>query len=407
MVAVAKQAVVCPVGCGSAHRYHSNVVNQEHNQREDGQAQPAVGHDLIDLIRGGQRTGALLLVAGLDDVRNVHIPLAGDDGLGIVVRLLLGGLDIGFDVGQGVLGDVHLSQDLVVTLEDLDGVPALLFLGHIVQDRLLDVGNGVLHRAGEGVHGNSLGAGRGLDGSLGSFLNAGAPQSGDLHNLTAQLTAQLGHIDLVACLLDQIHHVDGHHNGDAQLGQLGGQVQVPLQVGAVDDVQDGIGALADQIVTGHHFLQSVGGQGVNAGQVGDDHIIVLFQLAFLFLNGNTGPVADELVGTGQGIEQRGLATVGVACQSNPNGLVFHVTYETSLLYFHHFGISLPDGQLIAADVQLDGVTQRRHLADRHVYTLGQAHIHDPAAHSAFAVDLDHLDGGADGNFSQRFHSISS
>ena len=131
----------------------------------------------------------------------------------------------------------------------------------------------------------------------------------------------------VAGLLDQIHHVDGHHDGDAQLGQLGGQVQVALQVGAVDDVQDGIGALTDQVITGDHFLQRVGGQGVNAGQVGDDHIIVLFQLAFFFLNGNAGPVADELIGAGQGIEQCGLATVGVARQGNPNGLVFHLSCE--------------------------------------------------------------------------------
>ena len=226
-----------------------------------------------------------------------------------------------------ILGNVQLGQDLVVTLEDLDGVPALLLLRQIMEHCLLDVGNGMLHRAGEGVHRHGLGTTSGLDGNLGSLLNTGALQSGDLNHLAAKLTVELLNVDLVSVLFDQVHHVDGHHHGDAQLRQLGGQVQVPLQVGAIDDVQNGIRALADQIITGNHFLQGVGGQGINAGKVGDDHIIVTLQLALLLLNGNAGPVTNELVGAGQGIEQGRLAAVGVASQGNSNGFVFH--FQTS------------------------------------------------------------------------------
>ena len=43
-----------------------------------------------------------------------------------------------------------------------------------------------------------------------------------------------------------------------QLHQLRGQVEVALQVGAGDDVQDGVGALADQVVPRHHFFQRIG-----------------------------------------------------------------------------------------------------------------------------------------------------
>ena len=128
--------------------------------------------------------------------------------------------------------------------------------------------------------------------------------------------AQLINIDLVAVLADNVHHVDGDDHGDTQLGQLGGQVQVPLQVGAVDDVQDGIRPLLDQVVPGHHFLHGVRRQGINAGQVGDGHIGMLFQLTFLFLHRNAGPVAHELVGTGEGIEQGGFAAVWVARKGN-------------------------------------------------------------------------------------------
>ena len=321
--AIAEHTVVGPVGSGCAHAYHSDPVDQEHNDGKDGQPQPAVGDDAVDLIRGRQRTLVLLLIAALDDLGDVDIALVGDDALGVVVQLLLGGLDIGLDVGHGLGGDAQLGQHLVVALKDLDGVPALLLLGHAVDSSLLDVGDGVLHGAGEGVHGNGLGALGGGDGSLGGLHNAGALQGGDLHDLAAQLAGQLGHVDLVAVLLDDIHHVDGDDNGDTQLGQLRGQVQVTLQVRTIDDVQDGVGTLVDQVVTGHHFLQRVGGQGVNTGQVHDGHVVVLLQLAFLLLHRNAGPVAHELVRAGQRIEQRGFTGVRVARKGNFN-LLFHI-----------------------------------------------------------------------------------
>ena len=222
MPAVAEQAVVCPVGSGSAHADHGDVVNQEHDNCEDGQTQPAIGHNLIDLIGGGQLTGGVLLVAALDNLADVDVALVGDDALGVVVQLLLGSFDVGLDVRHGLLGQTQLLHHLVVTLEDLDGVPTLLLLGHAVNGGFLDVGNGVLHRAGEGVHGNGLAVLCGVDRSLGSSHNAVALQSGDLNDLAPQRLGQLVDIDLVAVLADDIHHIDGDDHGDSQLGQLGG-----------------------------------------------------------------------------------------------------------------------------------------------------------------------------------------
>ncbi len=222
MPAVAEQAVVCPVGSGSAHTDHRDVVNQEHDDRKNGKTQPAVRHNFIDLIGGGQLTGRVLLVAALDDLADVDVTLVGDDALGVVVQLLLGGGDVGLNVGHGLLRQVQLLHHLVVPLEDLDGVPALLLLGQAVDGRFLDVGNGVLYGAGEGVHGNGLAVLRGVDGSLGSGHNTVALQGGDLNDLAAQRLGQLVDVDLVTVLADDIHHVDGDDHGDAQLGQLGG-----------------------------------------------------------------------------------------------------------------------------------------------------------------------------------------
>ena len=325
MPAVAEHAVVGPVGSGGAHSHHGDPVHQEHDQCENGQAQPAVGHDAVDLIGSGQLAfGLLLLVAALDDLGDIDIALVGDDALRVVIQLLFGSLDVLLDVAHDGGVDLQLLQHLVVTLEDLDGVPALLLLGHVMYSGLLDVGDGVLHGAGEGVHGDGLGVAGSLHSSLCGGHDAVTLQGGDLHHLAAQLAAELSHVDLVAVLADHVHHIDGDDNGDTQLGQLSGQVEVALQVGTVNDVQDGIGALIDQIVTGNHFLQRVGGQGVDAGQVHDDHILVLLQTALFLLHGDAGPVTNELVGAGQRIEQRGLTAVGVARQRDLD-LFFHMS----------------------------------------------------------------------------------
>ena len=324
MPAIAEHAIVGPIRSGCAHTHHGDPVYQEHYHGEDGQAQPAIGDDFVDFVGCRQSARVLFLIAALNKLGNVDVTLTGDDALGVIVQLLLGVLDVLLNVGHNVLGDAQLGEDLVVPLKDLNGVPALLLLRHVVHGGLLNVGNGVLHGAGEGVHGHGLAAVGGPDSLLGRQHHAVALQSGDLHHLAAQLPGQLLGIDAVAVLLHHIHHVDGHYHRDAQLGELGGQIEVTLQVGAVDDVQDGIGALLDEVVTGYHLLQGVGGQRIDARQVHDDYIFVFFQLAFLLLHRNAGPVTNKLVGAGESVEKGGFAAVGVARQRDLD-LFIHVS----------------------------------------------------------------------------------
>ena len=184
------------------------------------------------------------------------------------------------------------------------------------------MGNGVLHAAGEHVgqllFGLSLGALGGPHTALGGLHAALVFQGAHLHHVAAQGLAQLFQIDFIPVFAHQVNHVHGNHHGDAQLDELGGQVQVALDVGAVHNVQNGIGLLVYQIAPGHHLLQGVGGQGIDAGQVLDDHVLVPFQATLFFLHGDAGPVAHVLAGAGQGIEQGGFAAVRVARQRDFN-----------------------------------------------------------------------------------------
>ena len=318
MPAVAEQAVVRPVGRPGADRRNGDIVNKAHDQGKDRQSQPAVRDHAVDLIGGGELAGVLLLVAALHQGGDIDIALVRDDALGIVVQLLLGSLDVLFDMRLHVGRELELRHGLLVALEDLDGVPALLLLRHLMHSDLFDVGQRMLDRTGERVHRNGLRALGGLDGSLGGFHDTGALQGRDLDDLAAKLTGQLCGVDLIAVLADDVHHVDGDDDRDAQLGELRGEVQVALEVRAVDDVQDRIGTLADQVVTGDDLFQRVRGQGVDTGKVGDRHTVVLLELAFLLFHGDAGPVANELVRTGQRVEQRRLAAVRVARKGNSN-----------------------------------------------------------------------------------------
>ena len=305
------------VGDGSTHR---QGVHQVHDDCEDGQSQHTVGDDLVDLIGNGQVLDAgLLLDSLIDDTVDVCVTLVGDDALGVIVHLSLAVLDVLVDVSDQVGGELQLIHDLVVALEQLDSVPAQEAFIDFALDGLLDVSDGVLNAAGEDV-----GQLAGLaclcssHSSLCSSLGAFALQCADLNSLAAQLGAQLLQVDLIAVLAAEVDHVDSHDHGDAQLDELSGQVQVALDVGAINDVQDGIGLLLDQISTGDDLFQSVRRQGVDTGQVLDDDILLALQLAFLLLDGNAGPVADVLIRAGQIVEQGSLTTVRVAGQCNFN-----------------------------------------------------------------------------------------
>ena len=212
----------------------------------------------------------------------------------------------------GSLRNIQLFQDFVITLEDLDGVPSLLLFRLVVQASLFDMCNSVFYTAAELVlrhHGNL--ALSNLHCLLGSLVNAGAFQCGDLNNLAAQFLCQLVDADLVAVLADNVHHVDGYHYRNAQLHQLCGEVQVTFQVGTVDDVQNGIRTFLDQIVSGNNLFQGVRRKGVDTRQVCDDNIFMTFQLTFLFFYGYTRPVTNELVRTCQCVEQCGFTSVRV------------------------------------------------------------------------------------------------
>ena len=125
-------------------------------------------------------------------------------------------------------GDVQLSQYLVISLKDFNGIPPLLLLRQVMDSRLLNVGQGVFHRASKGMHRNRLARGSGLHCGLCRFLDTGSFQRGNFIDRTAQLPGKFLDVDLIPVFLHDVHHVHGKDHGNAQLGKLGGKVEISL-----------------------------------------------------------------------------------------------------------------------------------------------------------------------------------
>ncbi len=314
---VTEDTVVYAVGEDAADGSNRYVVNDPHYQREDRQSEDTVGNDVVDLIGSG-KTALLLLDAVLYKTADVLIASVGDDGLSVVVELFLNSGDELFHLRQNVLAEREASQNLAVALEQLDGKPAALCRLGYVCDQLFDLSQRVLDVLGELALCRSVLCRSSLLCCLDELLGALALDGCGLYDRNAELLGELLDVDHVAALLDNIHHVQRDNDRNAHFKQLGGQVQVTLDVGRIDEVHDGVRLLVYEVVACYDLLERVRRQRVNTRQVSDGDFLVGLELAFLLLDRNARPVTDVLRRTGQIVKHGRLAAVRVAgkCQTN-------------------------------------------------------------------------------------------
>ena len=316
MPAVSEESVVCPVCGGGADTHHSDPVDKKHDCRKNRKAQPTVGDNPVDLVRGRHFADSVLFITGFNELRDIVITLIGDDALCVVIKFRLGGLNIFFDMRESILRNIEVLQNFLVSLKNLDRIPALLFFRKVVYNGFLDMRNRVLDGSGECVLRNGFVLLSSFNCALRCLHYAASLQCGDPHHAASQLFREALRIDLIAVLLDKITHIHCQDHRNAELYQLCCQVKIPLQISAVDDIEDCVRPLLDQIIAGDDFLQCIRGQRINTGKVRDDHSVVFLQLSFLLFHCDAGPVSDKLIGSCQCIEQCCLTAVRISGKSN-------------------------------------------------------------------------------------------
>ena len=127
----------------------------------------------------------------LNNSVDVSITLVGDDALGVIVHFLLAVCDVLVNVVNQRLVQLQLLLNLVITLEQLDGVPTQEAVINLALDGLFDMSDGMLNAASEHM-GQLASLARLCSGNshLSSLHAAFALQCADLNGLAAQLGAQ-------------------------------------------------------------------------------------------------------------------------------------------------------------------------------------------------------------------------
>jgi len=316
-------------GHGNGTVGESELVDSVENRHHDHGTQEPVGQHPVELVRKVQAVGlpAPSYHGAFEQGRDVPVTVIGDDGLRVGGQRLLQVIPDGFghvlESGRelGVLLPAPLHH-LLVGFQVLQGRPA-----RGVQMRKKSCGlDESFHSLEDGIDVRSVGNRQGDPRTLlpGQVLGPGkdlffafsrSSNGGDHRD--AQPPGQLVGIDFDAAIGGGVDHVQGEHQGDPQLQQLDGQVEVSFKVGSVHDVDDRRRPFVDQHIPGHEFFGRIGGEGVGPRKIHQPNgKAVEGTKAFLLLDGDAGIVPHVLPCPGHGIEQGGLAAVGIPGQGN-------------------------------------------------------------------------------------------
>ena len=199
-----------------------------------------------------------------------------------------------------------------------------------------------------------------------------------------------------------VHHVQRKHHGNIELHELQRKVEVSLDVGRVDDIDNGSGRIVNEEIARNDFLIRIRRQRIYARKVDHSRLGVATQLAFFFVDRHAREIAHMLVRACELVEERGFAAVLIAGQGERYGLALRdgrahianalvarsarlanarmpggnhrcdgrgaIRRRRELVdrrYRHLLGIGNAQGEFVAAQLNLQRVAHRRHFAQSH------------------------------------------
>ena len=277
----------------------------------------------------------LLALAGLDDrlrhdAPDERVAHVGNRGGAVESALALHLRDDVLDRLHLVGLEVERLADLLVALDELVGGKAqrnpgrLGMVLHQVHDAVEAAVHGpaVVVDVAEVLAAGPLLIVRDVNRVLDELVDALVAYRGDGDDRNAQDLLELVDPDGTAVALHLVHHVEREHHGYAELHELHREVEIALDVGRVDDVDDALRLFLEDVAPRDNLFAGVRRHRVDAGKVHDVGVGMPFDRAALAVDRHAREVAHVLVGARELVEQRRLAAVLVARQRKVQHGVF-------------------------------------------------------------------------------------
>ena len=227
----------------------------------------------------------------------------------------------------------------------------------------------------------------------------------DRHDRHSERAFQRIDVDRPPVLAHFVHHVQRNHHRLVQLHQLGGQIQVALDVGRIDDVYYPVDVVLDYEVARDDLLTGVRGERIDAGKVRDRDLLMPPYPSILAVDRDAGEVAHMLVTAGKLVEQRRLAAVLVPDEGQrerrarlaartlgKSALLSEVRMDGSVyppsdhilvlvvmgfvypFHLYVLGLAPAYGQAVAAHPDLYGVSKRCALEQGDLHSGSESHL---------------------------------
>ena len=290
-----------PVGQPLPDHMKGEVERQQHNCKEGGNRSIPAGKKPIDL----HGTGVFPALVALHHRRRHNafdegVAHIGKRRVAIKPRFVLHLHDAMLKqltlvlIERQTAGEVVAAFDQLCRAEAGRHTDAVGMVGDQMRDGVDAAVNGGIIRAEVRHLGQRSAAGHG-DRLIHQFAHALALCGRNRHNRDAERGAHLPHVDGAAVGTHLIHHVQRQHHRDPQLKQLKRQVQIPLDVGGIHNVDYAVRLLIENKVAGDDLLLRIGPQRVNAGQIHHGTAFFVCDLSHLLIHRDAGEVSNVLV----------------------------------------------------------------------------------------------------------------
>ena len=144
---------------------------------------------------------------------------------------------------------------------------------------------------------------RSLNRPLHQKIGISIAEGGNFHHGHAHALFQQLRVYPFAALFQNVRHVQSHDKRDIQLHQLRGEVEIALEIGRIDDVDDAVGTFVEDKIPRDHLLGRIGRKGINPGQIDDiDGLRSLFIDSLPLIDGDAGPVSHVCAAARQSVE---------------------------------------------------------------------------------------------------------